>query len=59
MATFVFHCPNKNLRVQGWTAEDVSDDGSAYAPVQCVACRRLHYVNPTAGRVLGSTDDDE
>jgi hypothetical protein len=33
-ATFVFQCPNKNVRVQGWTIEDMSDDDSAYAPVK-------------------------
>ena len=59
MATFHFRCPNKNLPVQGWTAEDTSDDDAAYAPVQCAACRQMHYVNPATGRVLGSTDDDE
>jgi hypothetical protein len=59
MATFVFRCPNKNLRVQGWTADDPSDDDTAYAPVECIACRQLHYVNPVTGKVLGSADDDE
>ena len=29
-----FQCPNKNVRVQGWTIEDMSDDDSAYAPVK-------------------------
>jgi len=59
MAAFVFRCPNKNVRVQGWTAEDTSDDDAAYAPVQCTACGRVHYVNLTTGKVLGSDDDDE
>jgi hypothetical protein len=58
MATFAFRCPNKKVRVQGWTAEDTSDDDAAYASVQCVACRQMHYVNPATGRVLGSADDD-
>jgi hypothetical protein len=55
MPTFVFRCPNKNVRVQGWTADDPSDD-TTFGPVECVACRQLHYVNPTTGRVLGSTE---
>jgi hypothetical protein len=59
MATFVFQCPNKNVRVQGWTIEDMSDDDSAYAPIKCTACRGIHYVNPATGKVLGNTDDDE
>jgi hypothetical protein len=59
MATFLFRCPNKNLLVQAWTADDLSGDDAAFFPVECVACRQMHYVNPTTGRVLGSTDDDE
>ena len=58
MATFAFQCPNKGVRVQGWTIEDASD-GDFYAPVKCTACRGIHYVNPATGRVLGRTDDDE
>jgi hypothetical protein len=58
MVSFVFRCPNRNVRVHGWIAEDVSDDESAYAPVECTACRHLHYVNPATGRVLGSADDE-
>jgi hypothetical protein len=57
MATFVFQCPNKGVRVQGWTVEDMSDDDSAYAPVQCTTCRGIHYVNPVTAKVLGSTDE--
>ena len=59
MPTFVFQCPNRGIHVQGWTVEDTSDDETAYAPVQCTACRRLHYVNPVTGRVLGNTDDNK
>jgi hypothetical protein len=58
MATFVFRCPNKNVRVQGWSAEDPSDHDVAYDPVRCPACRQMHYVNPATGRVLGSEDDE-
>jgi hypothetical protein len=59
MATFAFRCPTTKRRVQGWTAEDVSDDDMAYLPIDCVACRQMHYVNPATGKVLGSTNDDE
>jgi hypothetical protein len=60
MPTFLFRCPNKNLRVQGWTAEEVSEeDNSTYAAVACAACRQMHYVNPATGRVLGAVDGDE
>lgn len=59
MAILLFRCPNKNVRVQGWTADDPPDDDAAFAAVECLACRQMHYVNPATGRVLGSTDDDE
>jgi hypothetical protein len=58
MATFAFQCPNKSVLVQGWTVEDTSDDDAAYAAVKCSACRQIHYVNPTTGKVLGGTDDE-
>jgi len=58
MATFLFRCPNTRLRVQGWS-EESSENGDTYAPVRCVACSQMHYVNPATGRVLGSGDDDE
>jgi hypothetical protein len=59
MALFLFRCPFTNRRVQGWSAEDVSDDGDIYLPVECVACRRVHHVKPTTGKVLGGGDDED
>jgi hypothetical protein len=59
MASFVFRCPSRNVRVQGWSAEDPSeDDDATFAPVECTAHRHVHYVNPATGRVLGSMDDE-
>ena len=54
MTTFVFQCPNKGMKVQGWTVEDTPDGDSVYASIQCTACRQIHYVNPATGKVLGS-----
>jgi hypothetical protein len=59
MASFIFRCPNTNSNVQGWTADDGSDEGDTYLPQQCIARRQIHYVNPQSGRVLGSDADDE
>ena len=56
MASVVFRCPNKKLRVQAWTADDALGDEDAFFPVECIACRQIHYVNPATGRVLGSAD---
>ena len=58
MAPFLFRCPNTGRHVQGWTADDVSEEaGETYETVSCYACRQLHLVNPTTGRVLGSDDE--
>jgi hypothetical protein len=56
MAGFVFRCPNTKTKVQGWTADEMSDDGDTYFPQRCIACRQIHYVNPQTERVLGSDD---
>jgi hypothetical protein len=54
MATFLYRCPNTRLRVQGWSADDASEE-VAYEPVRCIACSQMHYVDPATGKVLGPT----
>ena len=54
MATVVFLCPNTGSRMQGWFADDGSEDGiETYRSVTCLACRQAHLVNPKNGKVLG------
>src|SRR5271157_1018738 len=54
MAPFLYQCPATGQNVQGWFAEDVSTaEGESYWPFECLACRRVHLVNPATGRVLG------
>jgi hypothetical protein len=58
MAPFLYRCPKMGLIVQGWSAEDVTDeDGETYETVQCTACAQLHLVNPRTGRVLAKSDE--
>jgi hypothetical protein len=58
MAPFLFRCPNTGLHVQGWVADDGSDNpDETYEAVSCHACRQVHLVNPTTGTVLGSDDE--
>jgi hypothetical protein len=57
MAPFLFQCPNTGLNVQSWSAEEIVADSEIYLTTECLACRRVHLVNPTSGRVLGSEDD--
>jgi hypothetical protein len=58
MATFVFRCPNTGLNVQGWSAEEISDEPNAYETITCTACGQLHFVNPATGRALGDRQED-
>jgi hypothetical protein len=43
-------------QVQGFVAEDTSEDGHVYEPVTCPTCpvcHQIHHVNPHTGVVLG------
>jgi hypothetical protein len=57
MAPFLFRCPNTGLHVQGWLADDGSEGAETYETVSCLACRQVHLVNPSTGRVMGSDDE--
>jgi hypothetical protein len=59
MAPFIFRCPNTGRRVQGWSADEAPSDGDAYETISCLACRRVHLVNPTTGKLLGEEEDEE
>ena len=56
MSTFLYRCPNTGRQVQAWTDDPpVAADPEAYQSVKCIACSRLHWVNPRTGRVLEPT----
>ena len=57
MATVLFFCPNTGDRVQGWFADDGSEDSETYEAVTCLACRQVHMVNPKTGKVLGADEE--
>jgi hypothetical protein len=53
MPPFLFRCPATGLNVQGWSAEEpAANKKDAYESVSCLACRRLHLINPATGKVL-------
>ena len=54
--TFLYRCPATGQTVQGWSAEEVTDDDTTYESVACVACTQMHFVNPKTGKVLGVTE---
>jgi hypothetical protein len=47
---FVYRCSATGLKVQGHVADDLID--TTYEPVTCIACGRVHLVNPKSGKVL-------
>lgn len=62
MATFLYRCPNTSSMVQGFVqgfvAEETPGNPDAYESITCLACRQLHLVNPTTGRVLGDHEGE-
>jgi hypothetical protein len=57
MPPFPYRCPKTGYRVQGFIAEDVSDESEGYEVITCIACQEVHLVNPTTGKVLGAADE--
>jgi hypothetical protein len=44
--------PDNRAHYAGWFADDASSDTEVYLPSRCLACRGIHYVNPSSGKVL-------
>ena len=55
--TFLYRCPNTRQTVQGWSAEDVSDDDNEYQSIACLACAQAHLIHLKTGKVLGAKED--
>lgn len=59
MPAFIFRCPDMGVNVQGWVADDpLSYGDDEYEAVTCLACTRVHMVNPKTSNVLGGNDDE-
>jgi hypothetical protein len=56
MPPFLYRCPNTGYRVQGFTAEEVSDK-EAFVTVMCSICAQVHLVSPVTGKVAGVDDE--
>ena len=52
MGEFIFTCPTTGLNVQAWTGTESADPNS-YEAIHCNACKRVHLVSPSTGRVAG------
>jgi hypothetical protein len=57
---FIFRCPTTGQRVQGLSEldDDTSDSRRRYEGVLCLACQKVHIVNPATGRLLSEEADD-
>jgi hypothetical protein len=51
-----YRCPNTGLTLEGLLATDPTRERALYEPLTCTACRRLHYVNPKTGKILGADE---
>ena len=55
MAPVLFKCPTTGQNVQ-WSAEETSTERGpsvTYKSIHCPACTRLHFMNPSTGKLLG------
>jgi hypothetical protein len=55
--TYLYRCPDTGQTVQGWSADEVTDDDTAYESVACLACAQPHLINIKTGKVLGPKED--
>jgi hypothetical protein len=57
MAAFLYKCPITGFSVQGWVADDGDPDDDTHQAITCLACQRLHLVNPRIRKVLRSDEE--
>jgi hypothetical protein len=58
MASILFRCPVTGMPTHAWLSDTPPAGGAdTYESLSCPACRRLHLVNPSTGKVLGSKPD--
>lgn len=46
------------MNVQGYIADDPTEDTSEYLPIECLVCRGVHLVNPKTGKALGQNEEE-
>jgi hypothetical protein len=49
MASVIYRCPTKAVKVQVWFDEPTNDH-ETYMSIRCPACARIHLVNPVTGK---------
>ncbi|MBI5260708.1 MAG: hypothetical protein HY852_02680 [Bradyrhizobium sp.] len=56
LANIVFRCPNTGINVQHPVEHQEDGSSDSFAPVQCPACVRLHFVNRKTMKPSGRND---
>jgi hypothetical protein len=56
MPLFIYRCPTTGHQVQGFSADDVSEDTHTYESVKCIMCGQFHFVKPATGAVMDQED---
>jgi hypothetical protein len=56
MTSFTYRCPDTGFRVQSFVS--IQPSGGVYETVECVACGRVHLIDPATAEVV-STDKEQ
>ena len=56
MCSFTYRCPHTGFRVQSFVS--IQPSGGIYEAVECVACGRVHLIDPATAEVIG-TDKEQ
>jgi hypothetical protein len=55
MANLVFICPQTGMNVQLWLADEAGPGPRCtYEIVICNACSRIHFIDPSTGKLFGA-----
>ena len=54
MPAILYTCPITRERVSGWIADDPESPADRLEPIECIACRRTHLINPGTGKISGA-----
>jgi hypothetical protein len=52
MPAILYTCPITRDRVSSWVAGAPETDDERFEPADCIACHRIHFINPKTGKTL-------
>jgi hypothetical protein len=54
MPAILYTCPSTGDHVSAWVADDPENNGERFEAIMCLACQRVHAVNPKTGKVASA-----